>query len=297
LTVFVQYRTQVKGEEWAWLPANPKKSADAVIHQLPLGKEIYAEVEKNRILCSRARLWAKATSKGTEWLEYKDQDLWLVPEVDRENPREHVDFALETQSAWYYRGCTFRRGVAMNEVTCILSAIEQGDPQAAEELLPLIYEELRKLAAQKLAQEKPGQTLQATALVHEAYLRLVDAAKPQEWDGRRHFFASAAEAMRRILVENARKKGRQKRGGQLVRQDLDSSRPAAPEESDELLALDEALTLLAAKDEVAAKLVQLRFFAGMTIPQAAEVLGISARSADRPWAYARAWLHAEISGK
>jgi RNA polymerase sigma factor (TIGR02999 family) len=195
----------------------------------------------------------------------------------------------------------------MSEVTRILSAIEQGDPHAARQLLPLVYDELRRLAAQKMAQEKPGQTLDATALVHEAYLRLVTPSKspPSQrgdkeglpWDSRGHFFAAAAEAMRRILIENARKKSRHKRGGGLVRKELDPSNLAAPEVPDDLLALDEALTRLATVDETAAKLVQLRYFAGMSIPEAAEVLGISARTADRLWAYARAWLHEEIYGK
>ena len=182
----------------------------------------------------------------------------------------------------------------MSDVTRILSAIEQGDPQAAEQLLPLVYDELRKLAAQKLAQERPGQTLQATALVHEAYIRLVDVENAEHWNSRGHFFAAAAEAMRRILVENARRKKRHKRGGGLVREKLDPSNIAAPEVSDDLLALDDALNRLAATDERAAKLIQLRYFAGLSIDQAAEILGISPRTADRLWAYARAWLHSEI---
>ena len=182
----------------------------------------------------------------------------------------------------------------MSDVTRILSAIEQGNPHASEQLLPLVYDELRKLAAQKLAQERPGQTLQATALVHEVYIRLVDVEEAQHWNSRGHFFAAAAEAMRRILVENARRKKRHKRGGGLVREELDPSNIAAPEVSDDLLALDDALNRLAATDEQAAKLVQLRYFAGLSIDQAAEVLGISPRTADRLWAYARAWLHAEI---
>ena len=167
----------------------------------------------------------------------------------------------------------------MSDVTRILSAIEQGDPHAAEQLLPLVYDELRKLAAQRLAQEKPGQTLQATALVHEAYLRLVDAEKVQRWDSRGHFFGAAAEAMRRILVESARRKQSVRHGG--GRQRLD---------------LDEALTRLAEADPTAAELVKLRYFAGLSIPQAAEALGIGARSADRLWAYARAWLRDALSG-
>ncbi len=182
----------------------------------------------------------------------------------------------------------------MSEVTRILSAIEQGDPQAAEELLPLVYAELRQLAAQKLAQEKPGQTLQATALVHEAYLRLVDVNKLPHWDSRGHFFAAAAEAMRRILVDNARRKRSGKHGGGLARRDLDDVELAAPELGTELLALDEALDRLAAKDPVKADLVKLRHFAGLTIEEAAQALGISMTTANRYWAYARAWLHQDI---
>jgi RNA polymerase sigma factor (TIGR02999 family) len=182
----------------------------------------------------------------------------------------------------------------MSDVTRILSAIEQGDSLAAERLLPLVYEELRKLAAQKLTQEKPGLTLQATALVHEAYLRLVDVEKVQSWDGRGHFFAAAAEAMRRILVENARRKNRQKRGGDRDRQPLDVDTFAAPEPREDLLALDEALTRLAEVDRRAADLVQLRHFAGLSIPDAAAALSIAPRTADRLWVYARAWLHREM---
>ena len=185
----------------------------------------------------------------------------------------------------------------MSEVNRILSAIEQGDPRAAEELLPLVYDELRKLAARKLAQEKPGQTLQATALVHEAYVRLVDVDKMPNWNSRRHFFAAAAEAMRRILVDRARRKRSRKRGGGLVRHDLADIRLAAPELGEELLALDEALTRLAAKDPVKAELVKLRHFAGLTIEEAAQVLGISMTTANRYWSYARAWLHQEIKGQ
>ena len=184
----------------------------------------------------------------------------------------------------------------MNEVTRILSGIEAGDPHAAEQLLPLVYDELRKLAAQKLAQEKPGQTLQATALVHEAYLRLVGPGEDPGWDGRGHFFAAAAEAMRRILVENARRRHRLKRGGHRARVDLDDAQPAAPETDDDLLALDEALEKLAAKDPAKAQLVQLRVFAGLTLAEAAELLGLSTSTADRYWAYARAWLRVEIAG-
>jgi RNA polymerase sigma factor (TIGR02999 family) len=179
---------------------------------------------------------------------------------------------------------------AMSEVTRILSAIEQGDPHAAEQLLPLVYDELRRLAAQKLAREAPGQTLQATALVHEAYLRLVEGEQSLQWNCRGHFFAAAAQAMRRILVENYRRKASLKRGGGLQRQDLAEAELAAPAVAEDLLALDEALTQLAQTDTAAARLVELRYFAGLTSQQAAEVLGMSARTADRTWAYARAWL-------
>jgi RNA polymerase sigma factor (TIGR02999 family) len=186
----------------------------------------------------------------------------------------------------------------MSEVTRILSAIDQGDPHAAEQLLPLVYDELRKLAAVKLAAEQSGQTLQPTALVHEAYLRLVEPDRPdQQWNSKGHFFAAAAEAMRRILVENARRKHRHKRGGGRARIALDGLDVAAPETADELVALDEALTQLAAADPQAAQLVKLRYFAGLTIKQAAEVLGISSRSADFLWAYAKAWLLKKIQGE
>ena len=182
----------------------------------------------------------------------------------------------------------------MNEVTRILSAIEQGDPQAAQQLLPLVYEELRQLAAQKLASEKPGQTLQATALVHEAYLRLVDVDKAQSWDSRRHFFAAAAEAMRRILVEKARRKRSVKHGGQHARMDLDEALVVADQPRADLLELDELLEQLAGADPRAAELVKLRFFGGLTGDQTAEVLGISPRAADLLWAYARAWLFEKL---
>jgi RNA polymerase sigma factor (TIGR02999 family) len=184
----------------------------------------------------------------------------------------------------------------MSEVTRILSAIEQGDPHAAEQLLPLVYQELRRLAAQWLAREAPGQTLQPTALVHEAYVRLVDVAKVQDWNSRGHFFAAAAEAMRRILVENARRKGSLKRGGARKRQTLDEENLEAPEPPDELLALDEALSQLATSEPKAAELVKLRYFAGLTVKQAAEILGMSPRSADLLWAFARAWLLRKIEG-
>jgi RNA polymerase sigma factor (TIGR02999 family) len=184
----------------------------------------------------------------------------------------------------------------MSEVTRILCAIEHGEPHAAEQLLPLVYDELRQLAAQKLAQEQPGQTLQATALVHEAYLRLVDVDKVQHWNSRGHFFAAAAEAMRRILVENARRKRALKRGGGHARQVLDESELAAPEVADDLLALDEALSQLAVADPQAAELVKLRYFSGFTVKQAAELLGISPRTADFLWTYARAWLLQRLQG-
>jgi RNA polymerase sigma factor (TIGR02999 family) len=182
----------------------------------------------------------------------------------------------------------------MTEVTCILSAIEQGDPSAAEQLLPLVYDELRKLAAQKLAQEKPGQTLEATALVHEAYLRLVDVEKAQQWNSRGHFFAAAAEAMRRILIETVRRKKSQKHGGGLERKELDAVDLAVPQRLEDVLALDEALQKLAGHDKDAADVVRLRFFAGLPLPEVASLLNISPRTADRLWAYARAWLHEEI---
>jgi RNA polymerase sigma factor (TIGR02999 family) len=182
----------------------------------------------------------------------------------------------------------------MSDVSHLLSAIEQGDPHAAQQLLPLVYEELRRLAAQKLAAEKPGQTLDATALVHEVYLRLVGQEQP--FAGRGHFFAAAAEAMRRILIDNARRKRSRKHGGGLARQDLEEAELAAPEVRTDLLVLDEALTRLAETDKTAAALVQLRYFASLTVPEAAAVLGISVRSAERLWTYARAWLHRAIQG-
>ena len=183
----------------------------------------------------------------------------------------------------------------MHDVTRILSAILKGDPAAAPELLPLVYDELRKLATQRLTQEKPGQTLQATALVHEAYLRLVDAEQAHRWDGRGHFFAAAAEAMRRILIDNARRKGRPKHGGDLKRVDLDQAAAVTqPTSTDDLLALDEALTKLASHEPAKAELVKLRFFAGLTIPQAAQALGISEATAERYWTFARAWLYCEL---
>jgi RNA polymerase sigma factor (TIGR02999 family) len=184
----------------------------------------------------------------------------------------------------------------MNDVTRILSAIEHGDPRASEELLPLVYRELRRLAKQRLAREKPGQTLQATALVHEAYVRLVEGEEAQRWNSRGHFFAAAAEAMRRILVENARRKRAEKHGGQLERQDLDGVDLAAPALSDDLLALDESLSKLEAEDPVKAQLVKLRYFAGLTEEDAAKALGISYTSAQRYWHYAKVLLLAELRG-
>jgi RNA polymerase sigma factor (TIGR02999 family) len=184
----------------------------------------------------------------------------------------------------------------MDDVTQLLSAIEQGDPHAVSQLLPLVYDELRRLAARKLAGEAAGQTLQATALVHEAYLRLVGKGGEHAWNGRGHFFAACAEAMRRILVENARRKKSLKHGGDLSRQELDEERLTAPEPREDLLALDAALNELAAGHRQAADLVQLRYFAGLTLPEAAQALGISPRTAGRLWAYARAWLRREIEG-
>jgi RNA polymerase sigma factor (TIGR02999 family) len=184
----------------------------------------------------------------------------------------------------------------MLDVTHLLSAIEAGDPTASAELLPLVYDELRKLAAARLAEEKPGQTLQPTALVHEAYVRLVGGSHSQDWNGRGHFFGAAAEAMRRILIEAARRKGRAKRGGDLARQNLSGIDLAAPEPPNDLLALDEALARLTAVDPQAAEVVRLRFYAGLPLPEVARVLGVAPRTADRAWAYARAWLHHAVAG-
>ena len=182
----------------------------------------------------------------------------------------------------------------MTDVTRILNAIEQGDERAPSELLPILYDELRLLAAQKLSGEPPGQTLQATALVHEAYLRLV-GTEGQSWNSRGHFFAAAAEAMRRILVENARRKRRLKRGGGQRRIELDNTVLAIEEPADDIVALDEALDKLADEDQEAYDLVRLRYFAGLTLQQAAEILGIAPRTADRCWAYARAWLYQRMT--
>jgi RNA polymerase sigma factor (TIGR02999 family) len=182
----------------------------------------------------------------------------------------------------------------MTDVTRILLDIKQGDPQAAEQLLPLVYDELRKLAAQRLARERPGQTLQATDLVHEAYLRLVGPGLVRTWDSRGHFFAAAAQVMRRILVDNARRKQTRKHGGDHRRADLGLDVLIAPEPAMDLLALDAALERLAERDPQKARLVELRYFAGLTGDQAAAVLGISASSADRQWTYTRAWLRREL---
>ena len=183
----------------------------------------------------------------------------------------------------------------MTQVMQILSAVEQGDPSAAEQLLPLVYDELRKLAAAKLAQERPGHTLQPTALVHEAYLRLVDVEQAQHWNSRGHFFAAAAEAMRRILIQNARQRRAQKRGGHLQRREWDSGLAISNEPPEKLIELDDALSALERKDAVKARLVKLRFFAGLTIAEAAAALGISETTADRYWAYARSWLQREMA--
>jgi RNA polymerase sigma factor (TIGR02999 family) len=183
----------------------------------------------------------------------------------------------------------------MSEITRILDQMPCGDPHAAEQLLPLVYDELRRLAAERMAQEKPGQTLQATALVHEAYLRLVDVKQAQYWNGRGHFFAAAAEAMRRILVERARGKARTKRGGGWQRVDFEQLDVASCVSPGQLVALDDALMRLSALDHLAGELVKLRYFAGLTLEQAGEALGISMATAYRHWAYARAWLHGELA--
>ena len=182
----------------------------------------------------------------------------------------------------------------MSDVTRVLSAVEPGNPQAAGQLLSLVYDELRRLAAQKLAREPVGQTLQATALVHEAYLRLVDVEKAQHWNSRGHFFAAAAEAMRRILIEHARGKAREKRGGDWQRVDFEDLDPATSLSPDQLVALDDAVVRLAALDPLAGELVKLRYFAGLALDQAALAVGVSTATAYRHWAYARAWLHSEL---
>jgi RNA polymerase sigma factor (TIGR02999 family) len=185
----------------------------------------------------------------------------------------------------------------MTDVTRILSAIEEGDPSAADQLLPLVYEELRKLAAQKMAQEKPGQTLQATALVHEAYIRLVDNEKPQHWNSRAHFFGAAAKAMRRILVDNARRKASPMHGGDRLRVQFNDICTATDVAAEDLLSIDESLTRLAQVNPSKAELVRLRFYAGMSVPEAAKVLGISDATAERYWAYARSWLYCELNSE
>ena len=230
----------------------------------------------------------------------------------RENPRRHAaagevvaqNRAIETVEAFWNRGQWPAILSGMSHVTRILSQIEQGDPQAAEKLLPFVYDELRKLAAAKLAQEKPGQTLQATALVHEAYLRLmadvehggkaVGGHSSEKWDSRGHFFAAAAEAMRRILIENARRKQQEKRGGHLQRIELPEVGIPATPRGEQLLLLDEALTRLASVRPQAASLVQLRFFAGLPVEEAAAIIGVSERTARRLWVFAQAWLRREL---
>jgi RNA polymerase sigma factor (TIGR02999 family) len=182
------------------------------------------------------------------------------------------------------------------DITQILSAIDQGDPNAARDLLPLVYEELRRLATSRMSHEKSDHTLQPTALVHEAFMRLVGGGNPQQWEGRGHFFAAAAEAMRRILIDGARRRNRDKRGGDFVRLALSDDVPSVDSDDiDELLALDDALTKLAKEDPVLAKLVELRYFTGLTIDETAEVLGVSARTTKRNWAFARAWLQREMN--
>jgi RNA polymerase sigma factor (TIGR02999 family) len=185
----------------------------------------------------------------------------------------------------------------MSEVTRILSAIDQGDLLSASQLLPLVYDELRKLAAHKLAHENPGQTLEPTALVHEAYLRLVEVDRAQHWKSRHHFFAAAAEAMRRLVVENARRKKRQKHGGDRRRVSLEAAESMAKERSEDLVALDEALTRLAARDPIKAEVVKLRFFAGLTMREIAQSLDLSLATVERYWTYARTWLYAELAGE
>jgi RNA polymerase sigma factor (TIGR02999 family) len=184
----------------------------------------------------------------------------------------------------------------MSDLSEVLRAVEAGDPVATDKLLPLVYEEVRKLAAAQLANEKPGQTLQPTALAHEAYLRLVGGANPEKWESLGHFFTAASVAIRRILVDNARRKASLKRGGELVRRELEDVTPTLPEPREDLLSLDEALSKLAAEDRQAAELVQLRYFGGLTLPEAARALDVSPRAAGRLWAYARAWLRQEMEG-
>lgn len=203
-------------------------------------------------------------------------------------------FSLTREQA--YRARDFQSAILgfMADVTQILSQIEQGDSSASEQLLPLVYEELRKLAAAKMAQEQPGQTLQATALVHDAYLRLVDGERAKKWDSRGHFYCAAAEAMRRILIESARRKNSHKRGGQVERVDLKESCLISSGRSDDLIAVDEALSRLEELDATRAKLVKLRFYAGMTVPEAAVTLGVSRATAERYWTFAKTWLYCEL---
>lgn len=205
---------------------------------------------------------------------------------------ERVFYSLKT---FCYNPASLVGKVEMHDVTQILVRIESGDPVAAEQLLPLVYEELRTLAAAKLAQEKPGQTLMATALVHEAYLRLVGVENAQQWNSRGHFFAAAAEAMRRILVENARRKQRLKHGGGRERLDSETVLLVAAEPINDLIAIDEALNKLAAEDPTKAELVKLRFFAGLTMPEIAQVMKISLATVERYWTFARTWLYAELN--
>jgi RNA polymerase sigma factor (TIGR02999 family) len=212
--------------------------------------------------------------------------------LERTDDRAQVDGAAHTVVEAQVDAVPSR---AVGEVTRILEGIEGGDPSSAERLFPLVYEELRRLAGQRLAHERPGQTLQATALVHEAYLRLVDVERAQRWNSRGHFFAAAAEAMRRILVESARRKARVRHGGGLVRCDVGLGDVAAPMSPDDLIALDEALEALRREDPVKAQLVSLRFFAGLPEAEAAAILSISRATASRQWRYARAWLHRHIS--
>jgi len=210
------------------------------------------------------------------------------------NPHTRSDYG--TWSRFSACPCSWERLLLlfMSDVTRILGAIEQGEPHAADKLLPVVYAELRKLAGQKLAQEKPGQTLEATALVHEVYLKLVDVEQARHWDSRGHFFAAAAEAMRRILIDQARRKKRKRHGGDLQRVELLVDDVALPRGDDQVLLLDEALTKLAAVRSQAAALVNLRFFSGLTIEEAAPVVGLSTRTARRLWAFARAWLRREM---
>jgi RNA polymerase sigma factor (TIGR02999 family) len=184
----------------------------------------------------------------------------------------------------------------MSEVSQLLTSAAAGDPKAAEELLPLVYDELRRLAAARLAEEKPGQTLQATALVHEAYLRLIGGGQPDNWSGRGHFFAAAAEAMRRILVDAARRKKRAKRGGDMQRVDLNAAEPAVRTDPDEEIRIDQAISQLAAHDPLAARLVSLRYFAGLNMEEAAAAAGIPRSTAYEHWAYAKAWVHRAVHG-